>query len=138
MTTYLYFENEAEAIAAFAQWYIKDDPVMSWWDTPYGQIKYDSNATAEYVAANNGCGIDDVHFMFVAGRFPSYIGTVAVDVVGVIHKPTGSALQDADGNSYPEMAPIPGWHINLSGSVPELAAFEIDPPTTPTRVFAGE
>ena len=69
---------------------------------------------------------------------PVYIGTVAVDVVGVIHKPTGSALQDADGNSYPGMTPIPGWHINLSGSVPGLAAFEIDPPTTPARVFAGD
>ena len=68
---------------------------------------------------------------------PIYIGTVAVDVVGVIHKPTGSALQDADGNSYPEMTPISGWHINLSDSVPELSAFEIDPPATPARVFAG-
>ena len=69
--------------------------------------------------------------------FPSYIGTVAVDPVGVIHKPTGNTLQDADGNSYPEMAPIPGWHVNLSDSVPELAQFEIDPPDTPARVFAG-
>ena len=69
---------------------------------------------------------------------PVYIGTVAVDVVGVIHKPTGDTLTDSDGNSYPEMAPIPGWHINLSGSVPGLAAFEIDPPTTPARVFAGD
>lgn len=69
--------------------------------------------------------------------FPSYIGTVAVDPVGVIHKPTGNTLQDADGNSYPEMAPTPGWHVNLSDSIPELAAFEIDPPATPSRVFAG-
>ena len=68
---------------------------------------------------------------------PAYIGTVAVDVVGVIHKPTGNTLQDADGNSYPEMTPLPGWHINLSGDVPELAAFEIDLPDTPARVFAG-
>lgn len=69
--------------------------------------------------------------------FPSYIGTVAVDPVGVIHKPTGNTLQDSDGNEYPEMTPVDGWHINLSDSVPELSAFEIEPPTTPTRVFAG-
>ena len=69
--------------------------------------------------------------------YPNYIGTVAVDVVGVIHKPTGNTLQDAEGNSYPEMTPISGWHINLSGDVPELSAFEIDPPATPARVFAG-
>lgn len=68
---------------------------------------------------------------------PSYIGTVAVDPVGVIHKPTGVVLQDADGNGYPEMAPVSGWHVNLSDSVPELAAFEIEAPATPARVFAG-
>lgn len=69
--------------------------------------------------------------------FPSYIRTVAVDPVGVIHKPTGAMLQDSDGNEYPEMAPVSGWHVNLSDSVPELAAFEIEPPDTPARVFAG-
>lgn len=69
--------------------------------------------------------------------FPSYIGTVAVDPVGVIHKPTGALLQDPDGNEYPEMAPTPGWHVNLSDSVPELAVFEIEAPATPARVFAG-
>ena len=95
MTTYLKFNTEAEAIAAFAQWATEDAPI------------------------------------------PTYIGTVAVDPVGVIHKPTGDTLTDSDGNSYPAMAPIPGWHINLSGSVPGLSTFEIDPPATPARVFAG-
>lgn len=69
--------------------------------------------------------------------FPAYIGTVAVDSVGVIQKPTGTMWQDAEGNEYPEMAPIQGWHVNLSDSVPELAAFEIEAPATPARVFAG-
>ena len=69
--------------------------------------------------------------------FPAYVGTVAVDPVGVIHKPTGAMLQDAEGNEYPEMAPVSGWHVNLSDSVPELVSFEIAPPATPSRVFAG-
>ena len=68
--------------------------------------------------------------------FPSYIGTVAVDVVGVIHKTTGVMLQDADGNEYPEMAATPGWHVNLSGYVSDLAVFEIEPPKTPSRIFS--
>ena len=91
------------------------------------------NTEAEAVAAFAQWATDDA-------PIPVYIGTVAVDVMGVIHKPTGSALQDADGNSYPEMAPIPGWHINLSGDVvPEgLEAFEIAAPTTPSRIFAGD
>jgi len=35
------------------------------------------------------------------------------DIVGVIQRPTGSTIIDAQGAEYPEMAPIPGWHVNL-------------------------
>ena len=37
----------------------------------------------------------------------------AIDVVGTIHEPTGTMLTDDEGNEYPEMAPIDGWHINI-------------------------
>lgn len=67
------------------------------------------------------------------GDWPSYIGTAAVDVVGTIYRLTGILLDD----DVPEMAPLEGFHINLSDSVPELAEFEIDAPTTPARVFFG-
>lgn len=69
----------------------------------------------------------------IEGEWPAYIGTVAVDVVGTIHRPTGNMLAD----DVPEMSALPGFHINLSDSVPELSEFEIDPPTTPARVFFG-
>ena len=67
----------------------------------------------------------------------------AIDVVGVIYKPTGVTLTDADGNEYPEMAPLDGWHVNLrlSGDnkradAEELAAYTVDPaPSTPSRVW---
>ena len=88
------------------------------------------NTEAEAIAAFAQWATEDA-------PIPVYIGTVAVDVVGVIHKPTDNTQQDTDGNSYPEMTPISGWHINLSGEVPELSAFEIDPPATHARVFAG-
>lgn len=67
------------------------------------------------------------------GDWPAYIGTAAVDVVGTIHRPTGNMLAD----DVPEMAPLEGFHINLSDSVLELTEFEIDTPTTPARVFFG-
>ena len=35
------------------------------------------------------------------------------DIVGLIHEPTGNMLTDDEGIEYPEMAPIPGWHVNL-------------------------
>jgi len=62
----------------------------------------------------------------------------ALDVVGTIYKPTGETLIDAEGNEYPEMAPIDGFHVNLAVEVlpAELAAYVVIP-ETPSRVFAG-
>lgn len=71
---------------------------------------------------------------FVDGEWTVYIGNVAVDVIGVIHKPTGAVLQTEVGE-VPEFAPVPGWHINLSDRVPALSEFEIDPPANPVRQF---
>ena len=68
--------------------------------------------------------------------WPAYIGSVAVDVVGVVRRPTGNLIQTPDG-ALPEMVPVPGWHINLSERVPELEQYEVESPATPDRVFAG-
>ncbi len=63
----------------------------------------------------------------------------AIDVVGIIHKPTGKTLTTEDGIEFPEMAPIDGWHINvrmLNGELPEsLRPFAVAP-SAPARVFA--
>lgn len=72
----------------------------------------------------------------VENAWPSYIEVVAVDVVGRIQRPTGSVIDTPEG-SIPEMALIPGWHINLSAPVPALAVYEIAAPSSPDRVFAG-
>lgn len=72
----------------------------------------------------------------VEDEMPVYIGRTAVDVVGTIQRPTGEVLQTEHGE-VPVFAPIPGWHINLSNSVPELAQFEIPEPDVPARIFAG-
>jgi hypothetical protein len=64
------------------------------------------------------------------------------DIVGVIHEPTGVMLTDADGMEYPEMAPIPGWHVNLRirGDYMRTEAGAIDTqygvePKTPHRTW---
>ena len=66
----------------------------------------------------------------------------AIDIVGVIHEPTGNTLTDADGNQYPETAPIDGWHINirLSGDARRADVEAIDAlhgvtPNSPSRVW---
>ena len=37
----------------------------------------------------------------------------AIDVVGVLHEPTGTMLTDEEGNEYPEMQAMTGWHVNI-------------------------
>ena len=37
----------------------------------------------------------------------------AISVVGTPHEPTGTMLTDEEGNEYPEMQELTGWHINI-------------------------
>ena len=63
----------------------------------------------------------------------------AVDVVGVIYKPTGNVLpaEDESGEAVDEMAPLDGWHVNVrhTAEAPELAPYQVFP-VTPTRMWA--
>lgn len=66
----------------------------------------------------------------------------AIDVVGIMQKPTGVMLTDGEGNEYPEMAPEAGWHINVRlvgdarrEDVEALDALYGVNPATPNRVF---
>ena len=67
----------------------------------------------------------------------------AIDLVGTIYEPTGNTLTDDEGNEYPEMAPIDGYHVNvrLSGDGVREQVEAIDlaygvTPNSPSRVFA--
>lgn len=66
----------------------------------------------------------------------------AIDVVGVIHKPTGNTLTDDEGFEYPEMAAVDGWHINIRilndtkrADVEALDAAHGVTPNSPSRVW---
>lgn len=66
----------------------------------------------------------------------------AIDVVGVIHEPTGNMLTDDEGNEYPETAPVDGWHVNvrlvgdaMREKVEALDALYGVVPNSPSRVF---
>ncbi len=75
-------------------------------------------------------------------HMPCYVGASAIDVVGVIQKPTGAYTTNADGLRIPVLAPLAGWHVNLSGPPEDcpldLQQYIIDAPITPSRVFAGD
>ena len=71
----------------------------------------------------------------VDGVVPTYIGGVAVDVIGVIWKPTGEALDTYTPTSV-VFAPLDGWHVNTTEPIPEWDEYSVVP-TNPVRVFAG-
>ncbi len=66
----------------------------------------------------------------------------AIDVVGVIHKPTGNTLTDDAGFEYEETTPLDGWHINVRlvgdarrADVEALDAAYGVTPKSPSRVW---
>lgn len=69
-------------------------------------------------------------------KVPKY---AAVDVIGTIYKPTGKVLPapDGSGDAVDEMAPLPGWHVNVRhlGDAPELDAYRVTP-QNPVRGWA--
>lgn len=70
---------------------------------------------------------------------------VRVDDIGSIYEATGKTLTDDEGNEYPEMAAVAGYHANLrklSDKADTLiqhledGGHIITPPATPARGFA--
>ena len=70
---------------------------------------------------------------------------VRVDDIGSIYEATGKTLTDDEGNEYPEMAAVTGYHANLrklSDKADTLiqhledGGHIITPPATPARGFA--
>jgi len=63
---------------------------------------------------------------------------IALDMIGTIHAPTGQTLTDEEGNPYPEMAPLPGFHANLKAPEGIEGLPAIEPPSTPYRKWFGD
>ena len=70
---------------------------------------------------------------------------IRVSVLGIFHEPTGETLTDGEGFEYPEMAPVPGYHVNVLVHPDHEAAYRsaladvlLDPePVTPQVKYAG-
>ena len=66
----------------------------------------------------------------------------AIDVVGIIHEPTGVTLTDSEGMEYPEVVAVDGWHVNvrlvgdaMRETVEALDATYGVTPNSPSRVW---
>lgn len=60
------------------------------------------------------------------------------DLIGTIYKPSGVMLTDREGNEFPEMVAIEGYHVNVLPSE-DMSLVEpyIIVPSALSRVFAG-
>lgn len=88
-----------------------------------------------YKFASEQAFLETISAHLVDGVVPNYIGTAAVHIVGVIHKPTGETV-DTDDGPVPVLAPIDGWHVNTTEPMDGWESFETFP-ATPSCVFAG-
>lgn len=105
-------------------------------------LKFDNEeaANAALVAAGVLAHVDAV--LDEAGTVQTPAGFAAangasVDVIGVIHKPTGNMISTVEHGEMPEMAAVPGWHVNVRSSteIEALKTYDIAP-ATPARVWA--
>jgi len=77
------------------------------------------------------------------GEFVPNTSDYAIDVVGVLHEPTGVTLtSDFEDIQYPEMQAIPGWHVNirlmndtLKSTVESIDATHGVTPESPKRIW---
>ena len=59
------------------------------------------------------------------------------DLIGTIYKTSGVMLTDEEGNEYPEMVALEGYHVNTLPPLDEKLEKFIVVPSTLSRVFAG-
>ena len=104
------------------------------WDTEY-QLDEDGNRVQ----------VESGDVVLREAGVEAYSATHSLDIIGVIHAETGEtitieATDDMPEYTYPETAPIDGWHANLllhGEELPDaLSGLVIDAPTAPVRQFA--
>tara|TARA_R100000656_G_scaffold15133_4_gene14843 strand:- start:13 stop:354 length:342 start_codon:yes stop_codon:yes gene_type:complete len=109
---------------------------------PYYLRAADEAAMMEALEAAGLVGADPQTGDQIIGGDPFRI---RVKLLGTLQEPTGETLTDGEGNEYPEMAPVPGYHVNVLVHPDHDAAYRaaladvlIDPPPeTPHVKYAG-
>jgi hypothetical protein len=95
----------------------------------YLKFKNQADLEAKLIATELGTKNDDI-----------FVSNHSLDIIGVIHKLTGSMLTTDDGFEYPETTPIEGYHANLLAELTanQKADLPIIDVNNPVRKWAGE
>ena len=83
---------------------------------------YDSETNGEFVKT---------------GKY-DWVALCQLDMIGTIYQESGTMLTDEEGNEYPEMIAIDGFHANIKTDKAVEGLPTIDAPTTPYRKWLGE
>ena len=83
---------------------------------------YDSEANGEFVKT---------------GKY-DWVALCQLDMIGTIYQKSGTILTDDEGNEYPEMIAIDGFHANIKTDKVVTGLPTIDAPQTPYRKWLGE
>lgn len=83
---------------------------------------YDSEANGEFIKT---------------GKY-DWVALCQLDMIGTIYQKSGTMLTDDEGNEYPEMIAIDGFHANIKTDKVVTGLPTIDAPQTPYRKWLGE
>lgn len=67
-----------------------------------------------------------------------WVALCQLDMIGTIYQKSGTMLTDDEGNEYPEMIAIDGFHANIKTDKVVTGLPTIDAPQTPYRKWLGE
>lgn len=112
--------------------------------SPWGPLYLRAADEAAMIEALDAAGLvgTDENEQQVIGGDPFKI---RVTMLPTLHEPTGETLTDGEGFEYPEMAPVPGYHVNVLVHPDHEAAYRTaladvlldPPPDTPHVKYAG-
>ena len=89
-----------------------------------------NNPPEDYDYENNG--------EFVKTGAYDWVALCTLDVIGTIYQESGNTLTDDEGNDYPEMIAVTGFHANLKTDKDVTGLPTVDAPLTPYRKWLGE
>src|SRR5210317_51426 len=75
---------------------------------------------------------------FVKTGAYDWVALCQLDMIGTIYQESGTMLTDDEGNEYPEMIAIDGFHANIKTDKVVTGLPTIDAPTTPYRKWLGD
>ena len=89
-----------------------------------------NNPPEDYDSETNG--------EFVKTGAYDWVALCQLDMIGTIYQTSETMLTDEEGNEYPEMIAIDGFHANIKTDKVVTGLPTIDAPQTPYRKWLGE